>query len=108
MTTKFKNAPLQGFDYKIDAYTTLKFNFDGVYDVFNNIAQTTNAIVSEKVEAPIQRAVDFTTDKLNNNEITSGFNKVEEFDQNIYLNGYVPKEETGMIDYATAYSELKQ
>lgn len=108
MTLKFKDPPLQGFDYKLDAYTQLKFNFDGVYDVFNNIAKITNNIVSEKIEAPIQKAVDRTTDKVNNNYIMSGFNAVEDFDQNINFNGYLHSEETGMMEYNTAYAELKQ
>ncbi len=92
----------------MDAYATLKFNFDGVYDVFNNIANITNNIVSQTVEAPIQKAVEQATDKLNNNAIVSGANFIEGLDQNININGYnSPQEETGMIEYADAYAELK-
>lgn len=112
LTTKYNSPPLQWFEYKLDAYTTLKFNFDGVYDVFNTIAQTTNEFVSKKIEAPIQEAIKDTTDKLNNNAIVTGiFNPIEDFDQNINFNGYVPKssqETTGMIDYKVAYNQLKQ
>lgn len=110
MTTKFKDPPLQWFDYKLDAYTTLKFNFDGVYDVFNNIAQTANSFVSKQVEAPIQKAIKQTTEKLNNNAIMSGLNTIENLDQNINFNGYNTQTGgvTGMIEYKTAYNELKQ
>lgn len=110
LTTKFQDPPLQGFDYKLDAYTTLKFNFDGVYDVFNNIAQITNGIVSEKIEGPIKKAVDRTTEKANNNDVTDVINKIENLDQNINFNGYMKPEEemTGMMEYTVAYNELRQ
>jgi hypothetical protein len=96
----------------MDAYTTLKFNFDGVYDVFNNIANITNAAVSKTIEAPMQKAMDTITDKLNNNKFTSGLNVIESLDQNINFNGFLQKntlqEESGMVDYRTVYTELKQ
>lgn len=63
------------------------------------------------MEAPIQKAVNFTTDKLNNNPIVTGIvNPIENFDQNINFNGFNTKTEevTGMIEYTTAYTELKQ
>jgi hypothetical protein len=89
LTTKFKDPPLQWFDYKLDAYATLKFNFDGVYDVFNSIAQTANSFTSQKIEAPIQKAVNQTTNTLNNNSIVTGIlEPIENFDQNININGY--------------------
>ena len=79
----------------MDAYATLKFNFDGVYDVFNNIAQITNTIVSQKVEAPIQKAVDQTTQNSNNNAIVTGIlEPIENADQNINFNGYHSTPET--------------
>jgi len=93
----------------MDAYATLKFNFDGVYDVFNNIAQTANSFTSQKIEAPIQQAVDQTTNVLNNNAIVTGIlNPIENLDQNINLNGFNDQEESGMLDYQTAYVQLKQ
>jgi len=111
LTTKFKDPPLQWYDYKLDAYATLKFNFDGVYDVFNNIAQITNGFVSEKIETPIQKGVDRVTDKAKNNAITdTGFDFIEGLDQNINFNGYMKPEEeaTGTMEYTTAYNELRQ
>lgn len=107
LTTKFKTPPLQGFDYKMDAYTTLKFNFDGVYDIFNTIAQTTNNMVSKQIEAPIQKTVNQTTNTLNNNAVTSGVNTLPI--NNINIQGYYsPKEESGMMDYNIAYAQLKE
>ncbi|MEI7918863.1 MAG: hypothetical protein WCH65_01250 [bacterium] len=110
LTTKFKDPPLQGFDYQLDAYTTLKFNFDGVYDVFNSIAQTANNAVSQLIEAPIQQAVKETTNQLNNNAIVTGIlQPIENLDQNINFNSYhSTQEDTGMMAYTTAYNELKQ
>lgn len=114
LTTKFKDPPLQWFDYKLDAYTTLKFNFDGVYDVFNSIASATNNIVSKKIEAPIQKAVEQTTKELNNNEVMDKLNSIGDFEQNINVNyqWYIPKDDiqetSGMIEYAVAYDELKK
>ena len=72
----------------MDAYATLKFNFDGVYDVFNNIANITNEAVSKTVEAPLQKAMDTINSGINNNALTSGFNTIENLDQNINFNGY--------------------
>gem|GEM_PF-6238625 len=65
----------------MDAYATLKFNFDGVYDVFNNIANVTNNIMSQTVEAPVQKAVEQTTNILKNPEtlltgVFSGINPI--------------------------------
>lgn len=46
--------------------------------------------------------------------MTTGANAIENFDQNINpninlnLNGYLPKEETSMLDYQVAYNKLKQ
>lgn len=109
-TTKFKDPPLQWFDYKIDAYTQLKFNFDGVYDVFNNIAQITNEMVSKNIEWPINKAVERTTDKLNNNSGIDKMNEIiEQLDQDINLNGYNnTTEDTNMLEYTTAYTELRK
>ncbi len=106
LTTKFNDPPLQWFDYKMDAYTTLKFNFDWVYDVFNTIAQTANRFVSKEIEAPTQKTVDKITDKANNNFIVTGIlNPIENFDQTINFNSY---NDSGMIEYTTAYNQLKQ
>lgn len=95
----------------MDAYTTLKFNFDGVYDVFNSIAQTTNSFVSKQVESPANKAVNRATEQANDNAIMSGLNAIENLDQNINLkfDGYHQSDaESGMIAYADAFKELKQ
>ena len=127
LTTKYQDPPLQWFDYKMDAYATLKFNFDGVYDVFNNIANVTNNIMSQTVEAPVQKAVEQTTNILKNPEtlltgVFSGINPIipaivtgilntnEQINQGINFNWYnstSSEEESGMMDYATAYAQLK-
>ena len=70
--------------------------------------------MSKTIEAPMQKAMDNLNNTLNNNAITSGFDQVENFDQNFNLdvnvNAYsTPEEEmTGMIDYKVAYTDLKQ
>jgi hypothetical protein len=46
---------LEGFEYKIDAYARLKYNFEGVYAVMDNLAQAANQVVSKNIEAPIQQ-----------------------------------------------------
>lgn len=75
VTTKNKVTPLQGFDYKMDAYTTLKYNFDGVYNVMNNIAQTTNLIMQQHVDAPIQQGM-----KKTNNALNSGAELIQQIE----------------------------
>jgi hypothetical protein len=80
-----------------------------VYDVFNNIAQITNNIVSKNIEAPIQQAVQQTTNTLNNNSIVTGVdNFINGLNGNININYHSTPEETGMMDYKTAYTQLKQ
>ncbi len=111
MTAKYKNPPLQWFDYKLDAYTMLKFSFDGVYEVFATIAQSVNSFVSKNVEQPIQKSINQATDTLQNNQATDMLNSIPNLNININPSGYLPNtwnETAGMIDYATAYNELKQ
>jgi len=69
LTSKSKQTPLQWFDYKIDAYLTLKYNFDWVYNVLDNIVQTVNNMTSEYIETPIQQTVWQVTDIANNNPV---------------------------------------
>jgi len=69
--------------------------------------------MSKTVEPSIQKAINQTTDTLNNNDILDKLNSIENLDQNINvnLNGYVPKntqDTSGMMEYTTAYNELKQ
>lgn len=93
----------------MDAYTTLKFNFDGVYDVFDNIAQISNGYVS-KFEGLITETMEKVDEAVNDNAVTDVLNKIEELDQNVNidLDVYHPTEETGLIDYTVAYNELRQ
>jgi hypothetical protein len=53
LTTNFKQPPLEGFEYQVDAYVRLKYNFEGVYTVMDNLAQTANQVVSKTIIAPI-------------------------------------------------------
>ncbi len=108
LTTKYTDPPLQWFDYQLDAYATLKFNFDGVYDVFNNIANVSNNIMNQYVEPAIQSGVNRATDKMNNNQITNtGFEFIEKLDQDINLNGY-HQEPSDMVIYTIVQQQLKQ
>jgi len=69
--------------------------------------------MAEAVEAPTQIIKDFvntTTGEIINPLATGILNPIEELDQNIYLNYTNPQqqEDTEMIEYETAYNELKQ
>jgi hypothetical protein len=58
----------------------------------------------------MQSGVNRVTDKANNNSITdTGFDIINGLNQNLNLNGYIPQEEDEgeMMDYASAYSELR-
>lgn len=108
MTTKFKDPPLQGFDYEMDAYATLKFNFDGVYDIFDNISQNINNIMTQSIETPINKAIEQVTDQINNNIITTWINNgIDSINQDIDIEGY-QQNETQMIGYQEAYQQLRQ
>jgi len=51
MTTTFRDPPMQWFDYQIDTFINLQFNFNGVYDTINYMANR----VSENVTKPFER-----------------------------------------------------
>jgi hypothetical protein len=74
--------------------------------VFNNIASATNTIVSKNIEAPIQKGIDWTTDKLNNNIITdTGFDFIESLNAPIQLN--FNDEDENLTDYLVVRNKLK-
>ncbi|MBU0626182.1 hypothetical protein KKG31_07800 [Patescibacteria group bacterium] len=44
MTAAWKEEPLKGYDYKLDAYLELKYNFDGFYSFLNNVVEPINGL----------------------------------------------------------------
>ena len=123
ITTKFQDPPLQWFDYKFDAYATLKFNFDGVYDILNSIASTTNTLVSEATEVVRkgaidmgQAAIDWAKDKLkdagiNVDEIGSWIESWVDFIENTNFNPTIQinfnDTDEKLTDYLVVNKELK-
>lgn len=64
--------------------------------------------MNQYVEPAIQSGVNRTTDKINNNQITNtGFEFIEELDQDINLNGY-HQEPSDMVIYTIVQQQLKQ
>ncbi len=72
LTTKFLQPPLKGFDYEIDSYVNLQFNFDWVYSVFNWLANQINKY-SQWIENVTEKTVWQVTNVLNNNWATDMF-----------------------------------
>ncbi|MFZ2718776.1 MAG: VCBS repeat-containing protein, partial [Candidatus Absconditicoccaceae bacterium] len=68
LTMKFKDPPLKGFDYEIDSYVNLQFNFDGVYSVFDGLADQINKY-SQGFENVTEKTIGQITNELNNGEI---------------------------------------
>lgn len=103
VTTKYKSAPLQGFDYKIDAYTRLKFNFEGIYTLIDNVVNMSNKTITENIERPAEKWV---------NRVNTGSSMVQQnvdsISNPINIQGFMQSEETGELAYADAYKKLDQ
>jgi hypothetical protein len=106
LTTKYKNPPLQGFDYSIDAYTRLKYNFDGVYTLINNIADASNKMITENIEKPIGKGINDANSWMNTNIQQNIDNASTNIDVNIQ--GFMQSQTTGELAYADAYKKLNQ
>ncbi len=102
LTTKYVDPPLQGFDIQMDAYTRLKYNFEGVYSLMDSLANTANDFVSKNIQTPIQKGTNLVTSGLNNNNINNGIQNIP----NLNINGYLPSDDSGSLDYTTAYKTL--
>ncbi len=76
LTTKFKQPPLKWFDYEIDSYVNLQFNFDWVYSIFNWLAEQINKY-SQWFENVTEKTVWQITNELNNNEVTDTFGDIQ-------------------------------
>lgn len=111
LTSKQKDPPLEGFDMELDAYTRLKYNFEGVYSIMDNLATTTNAFVSQNIESPINQSMQSFNSGANNDDAVQNLNNLN---TNIDLNGILPSTnktadaDTGTLDYATAYKTLHE
>lgn len=88
LTTKFKDPPLKWFDYQIDSYLNLQFNFDWVYSVFDGLADQINKY-SQWFENVTEKTIWQITNELNNNNITDSFWEIQWWDNiNIDLNSW--------------------
>ena len=74
LTTKYKDPPLRWFDWKLDAYLELRYNFDWVYNFINSAASFVNWF-SNKIENKAAEAIDNAEDQ--------SAKKIEETKQNI-------------------------
>lgn len=111
LTTKYQDPPLQWFDYTIDAYARLKYNFEGVYTVLDGLAQSANQFVVANIETPMQWMYSWwnATVKNVNDKIEEGEKNVDidvELDGSD-LNWFVPIDSPG-IEYADAYKQLQK
>lgn len=80
LTTLFRDPPMQWFDYQIDTFVNLQFNFNGVYDIVNSMAE----LVSENVTKPFEWRVNKAnegiaewTEFLNQNVVTDTINDIQ-------------------------------
>lgn len=103
LTSKYKSPPLEWFDYQIDAYVRLKYNFEWVYTLLDGIAQTANQVVTSTIEAPMQEAANKITET--NNSWTEVLQQLP--DGQLNINGLLPMDATG-LEYADAYKQLQQ
>lgn len=45
--SKFSETPQYGFDYQIDSYVNLQYNFAGVYSLFDELARGLNSFSND-------------------------------------------------------------
>jgi len=104
LTSKYQDPPLQWFDYTIDAYVRLKYNFEGVYSILDGLAQASNQVISTHIEAPMQSISTFLSSGADalNEQLQKGENNI-----NININRLTPMDAPGM-EYADAYRQLQQ
>ena len=83
LTTMFRDPPMQWFDYQIDTFVNIQFNFNGVYDTINYMAER----VSENVTKPFEKLegssnnlntlIEDGNQFLNNNPVTDVINNIQ-------------------------------
>jgi hypothetical protein len=77
------NVAPAGFDYQIDSFVRLQFNFDHVYSFVNTIAARTNSVVDTVAIQPMTQAIDDTTSELNNSPVSDAFQDTENFNVDV-------------------------
>ena len=81
-----RESPLQGFDWKIDAFVNFNFNFIYLYELIQGFADVANEKVNEFVIDPVNEGLDTFNEKQR--ELTKDF---EDFGaQNVDVNLTIP------------------
>jgi len=70
LTTLFRDPPLQWFDYQIDTFINIQFNFNGVYDIINYMATEINRNVTTPFTQMVNTAIEDANQTINNNIVT--------------------------------------
>jgi hypothetical protein len=91
MLTTRVQPPLKGFDYRIDAFVRLQYNFDGVVNLLDGIAQQVNQRTNKQIITPSQRTVSEISNQLNNNSVTNGVNSIGNQTINLDIQGFAPQ-----------------
>lgn len=87
LTTLFRDPPLQWFDYQIDTFVDLQFNFNGVYDIVNSMASFVNENVAQPFEWIVNKGINEATEFMNQDAVNDVINTTQ---WNIDINIDVP------------------
>jgi len=105
LTSRYQDPPLQWFDYQIDSFVDIQFNFDGIYDVINSMATTVNEQVSNPAQEIIYKDVQFIENQLNTPFVDELRENIEQLDTDAIsdqFNSYnIPE-----VDYRQSKREL--
>ncbi|MEI8091145.1 MAG: hypothetical protein WCG98_02615 [bacterium] len=69
----------------------------------DTVAQSVNQVVAQTVEAPMQKGMDIVNSGINNSNMVQQLENIPD----ININGYLPADASGGMDYQTAYSQLR-
>jgi hypothetical protein len=76
-TSKYQQPPLQGFDYQIDSFVQIQFNFEPVYTFINSIAQQVNKVVDNTVQPIINNPINEFNETVNQQSIQNAIQGIE-------------------------------
>jgi hypothetical protein len=110
LTTMFRDPPLQWFDYQIDTFVNLQFNFNGVYDIVNAMANHVNEWVG-KLEWAVNKWIDTATDFMNQDIVNDVIDSVQnniDINVNVFPDDLLNRNTIDIpeVDYMIVQNEL--
>ena len=87
LNTTINQTPLVGFDFRLDAYVDLQFNFDVVSNFFGELASRLNQWTKKTILNPVDKGINDVSTSVNQSNFIQGIDNVST--QNINFNGVI-------------------